>query len=187
MATTRSETLGDPPTSPRLESALVWMVVLFAGQANLFARSLDSWEMAAAPILYLGFHLFVAWKSKSGFDKSWLVVVGAFTTLFLLQTWSSGVLNPRFWGVYVLMFTGSYLCLRIMGWRYFDRFESVVAKLALLSLPLWTIQMLLPGVTRTVVETLQPFPSSVTHGGFNAIVYSIQESTHAIPRNCGFA
>lgn len=187
MATTRSEPPLPASVQPRLESALVWMVVLFAGQANVFARSLDSWEMVAAPILYLGFHLFVAWKSRAGFDRSWLVVVGTFTALLLVQTWTSGVLNPRFWGVYVLMFTGSYLCLRIMGWRYFHEFESVVTKLALLSLPLWTIQMLLPGLTRNVVETLQPFPPAVTHGGFNAIVYSMQDSTHAIPRNCGFA
>lgn len=163
------------------------MVVLFAGQANVFARSLDSWEMLAAPILYLGFHLFVAWKTRSGFDTSWLVVVGAFTGLVALQTWSSGVLNPRFWGIYVLMFTGSYLCLRIMGWRFFERFESVVTKLALVSLPLWMLQMLFPGTTRSLIETLQPFRPEVTQGGFNAIVYSMQDSTHAIPRNCGFA
>lgn len=187
MATTRSEALDDASTSPRLETALVWMVVLFAGQANVFARSLDSWEMVAAPILYLGFHLFVAWKSRAGFDRSWLIVMGCFTTLFLAQTWTSGVLNPRFWGVYVLMFTGSYLCLRIMGWRYFDRFESVVTKLALLSLPLWSIQALFPGLSRAVLETLQPFRSTVTQGGYNAILYSMQESTEAIPRNCGFA
>lgn len=178
---------GEPSRSDRMEHWLVWLVVLYAGQANVFARSIDSWEMIASPILYLGAHLFFAWKRGLGFNRDWLIVCGAFTLHFALVTKSQNAFNPRFWGIHILMFTSAYVCLRGMGARFFQHFETVVTRLALIALLFWSVQVVAQAPLRAVLGMLEPFRSVVTEGGVNVLVYSLQDKAGSIPRNCGFA
>lgn len=170
-----------------IEPALAWVTVLFAGNASTFARSLDGWTMPAAPILYILLHIILAWKYQVKFGRRYLFLVGGFTLYFVATTIKYHELHPRFWGIYVLTFTGTYVIVNSLGFRFFILLESCVVVLSQIGLIFWVAQILAPNVVWAVLQVSEIFPSRVTLGGFNNVLYSMQAHSERIPRNCGFA
>lgn len=177
----------ETPDHGWIEKLVVWTIVLFAGQANIFTRSLGALTVVAAPILFLGIHLALAWKAQVRFDRKYVLVVGGFSFYFLLSTLKYRELHPLFWWIYVMSFSCVFIVLRSMRERFFEIFEDVLTKLTVLALFLWGVQLVAPGPLRSLLTSLEIFRSTVTIGGVNAILYSMQFPHESIPRNCGFA
>jgi hypothetical protein len=186
--------VADPDSSPLespsigwLEKIAIWTTVFFAGNANQFARSLDSWAILAAPIGYLCLHIALAWKKRIKFGSRFLILIGGFTLYFVASTIQAGEFHSRFWAIYVLIFSCCYVLVNALGRELYESLEKSVVWLSGIALFLWLVQIALPSVLVALIRAMAIFPSTVTAKGVNGIIYSVQTTAERIPRNCGFA
>jgi len=170
-----------------LEWTVVWIIILFGGNANSMARSLGSWELTAAPALFLGIHLTLAIKKRISADWRILGVLLGFGAYFVATTVKYGEMHPRFAGAYFIYFICVFIALRALGDSLFYCFEKVIYWLSCIGLVFWVLQIVASGAVRSILTALAPFRSVVTEGGVNAVFYTMQFQTFSIPRNCGFA
>lgn len=169
------------------EKIIVLTHLFFAASANQFSRSLDSWAMPAAPLLFVLIHVVFSWRKRIKFTRSYYYVICGYVVYSVLVGIKFEAFHPRFIGIYFIYLHCSYITLQGMREKYFYVFEWIVSKLAVVSLIMWALQIAAPSMVRKILVSLELFPSIVTLGGVNGIIYTIQNTQDRIPRNCGFA
>jgi hypothetical protein len=183
-----------------LEYLVVGILIFYAGKANEFVRSIESWSDPlglALPIISVAVLAII--KGIEMNYKYWLFVIG-FSLYFLASTLKFSELHPRFFLNIIISFTVAYIIVSGLRYRFFKIYEEIIFYLCLAALAFWTMINLFPS---TFIEFLRNFEfSGQGEGGgnvdFNIIFFTVNNyittPDHIINlagvslyRNAGFA
>jgi len=183
-----------------MEYLVVGILIFYAGKANEFVRSIDSWENPVGLLLPIA--SVVAFAFVKGVQmnyKYWLFII-IFSLYFLASTVKFGELHPRFFLNTIINFTLAYVIVSGLRYRFFKIYEEIIFCLCLVALALW---MMMNVFQLTFIEFLRNFEFySQTDGGgnvdFNIIIFTVNDYINtpdhiintggiSLYRNAGFA
>jgi hypothetical protein len=184
-----------------LEYFYLFVIIIYAGQANTFVRStsLSDNVIGYSLPIFLSFILLIKWRIS--LDKNFYKIVLGFLVYFIALTAKYHEIHLSIFLGFFFLFFIVYALVKVLNINFFIIYESLIFYLALISLGMWAIQTALGGDTLlnlfNRIPGIQNF-SYVTGGdgrvnGVNVIIYSVQASASSllynfqIPRNCGFA
>ena len=167
-------------------------IIIFAGGATMFARSfcvLGTLSNAFAILITLAF----VWKNRVRFNTKFVSVCIVFTLFAILTFIQNGRLSLMWltiwWQNFVIVYA---LCYHFQN-RIFTVYETIIYHLSIISLVMWGLYLVMPGVVDTIVSVLQ-FSQSYTEyvNAKNMIVYTLLDVERenefvSLPRNSGYA
>jgi len=182
-----------------LEYFLVFILIIYGGDASDFTGALENWDnligflLPIIPVMVLGFIKGVR------FNHKYLLLLLGFTIYFVATTIVFKELHPRFFGIYIIKFTIVYVVMSGLGVRFFKIYEDILYYLCIIGITFWLIMNLAP---TTFIEFLRNFEFSSQQPGanvdFNVIIYTVNDfillpdsivniGSIKIFRNAGFA
>lgn len=182
------------------EYFVVFLLVIYAGNASIFVQALENWDNIAGLMLPLiSVSVLAIIKGTQFSFKYWLFIFG-FTIYFAISTFKFGELHPRFYGIQIINFTLAYIVISSLRFRFFLIYENILYYLCIIALGFWVLQNMFP---TTFVEILRSFEFSSQRDvngnvDFNTIVYTVSNFDFAnenyilfgklhLIRNAGFA
>jgi hypothetical protein len=172
----------------------VLVLIIYAGGANTFVRAQELDEPLALflPLILSGI---LALQRKIVFNKQIYSLLFCYLFYFIFSTIKYKEIHPAFFALFLIKFLVAYITIKALKSRLFMIYELLMYYLAIISIFMWVVQF-------SGGDSLYSFASkipnilkfsSVTGGGINLLLYSVQPSSwllvsgSAIPRNCGFA
>jgi len=152
-------------------------LIIYAGSATVFVRSLNTWEDIVGLLFICLFTLFYSIKDKIRLNKSFYFLVLSFLIYGLASTVKFGEVHPRFVSVYIISFWIAYICITSLKFRFFIIYEKIVYYLCIISLFFWLILQLIPDQLNNLINSLafsEPGSSNVKS---NIIFYTINDVT----------
>lgn len=178
------------------EYIYVLMLMLYAGRSIIFFESPSITENSLGVLLPVIMSSVLAFRWRLIFTKEFYALLFLFALYFLAISIKFYVIQPSFIITYYFIFFTVFVAVRALKFKIFLIYEKILYSLAIVSLVLWSFQVLAGGdflfSIFARIPSLQAM-SFVSGDGISAIVYSIQpfETTiinnHTIARNCGFA
>lgn len=179
---------------PKLLYAYFFMIVIYAGMATPFTRSMMSYnESPIAFLVPIIFTLFIVLKYKVSFSSR-----GFYRTIGVLLLWVFLQLIKYNAFPYTLTFflfynvTIAYILVQLYGVHIFILYEKIVVWLSIVAIIGWILTVVLPGPFTNIMQALDIGTSR--QGGTieaNAILYSLTNngyySQYFLPRNSGFS
>jgi hypothetical protein len=177
------------------EYLCIFVLIIYAGRANKFVEPFsfqDNLVGFLIPIALCGI-LVLRWKVL--FDKNFFLLILGFAIYYLAISIKYRVIQPTYFISYFFIFFIVYSVVKSLRYDLFRIFERLIFFLAIISLMMWSIQIVLGGdnllYLLSNISGIDLF-SYVSGNGLSALIYSIQPSYAsllygAIPRNCGFA
>lgn len=173
----------------------VFVMIIYAGMANEFVRSFGT-EKPMAVVLPVTLSFILALKYKITLNKKiYLLLLGYVIYNFVLALKFKAI-YPIFFGYLVINFLITYITVKALKLSFFVIYEKLLYFLTVIALVLWLIQISMGGdnllLLLSRIPSIETF-STVTWGGLNIIIYSVQpiinliSSNSTIARNCGFA
>ena len=174
----------------------VFVLVIYAGRANIFAESGSFKENAIGVLIPIALSGIMALRWKVLFDLKFYLLIFGFTIYFLGISAKYTEFHPTFFLNYFFKFFVVCIAIKALRINLFKIYELVLYYLSLIALFFWSIQTILGG--DTLYSYFSRIPgislfSYVSGNGLNAIIYSVQPTTSSIiynfmlPRNSGFA
>lgn len=184
--------------SNTIDKLYVFLLIIYAGNATIFVRSLNSWENIIGLFLPILFAVIVSIKNRISVSRKLLFLIIGYAIYNFLLTIKFQTIHPRFFGIYLINFSLAYVAFSSLKFRFFKIYEDILLYLCIIALFFWGIQLLIPNTLSQVFDIIsfsQPGSGNVSS---NIIVYTIGNSSAAggatlnfgfisLVRNSGFA
>lgn len=179
-----------------LEYLYVLMLMLYAGRATTFFESLYITDNPIGVLIPVIFSGVLAFKHKLFFNSRFYVLLFVFALYFIAISIKYYVIQPTFIITYYILFFITYTAVRVLKFDLFKIYEQILFYFAIISLFLWSVQVVLGGDALFSIFSRSAYLKSISFvsgEGINAFIYSIQPyattliNEHTIARNCGFA
>jgi hypothetical protein len=95
-----------------LDYLFVFILIIYAGKATVFVRSLESWENILGLVLPLILTVYLAYVKKVKFSKDFYFLFIGFFVYFVLSSLKFEQIHPRFFGIYLINFYIAYVAIR---------------------------------------------------------------------------
>lgn len=160
---------------------MVFVLIHMSSSASVIALS----DLALGIVASLTIIAFLARRNK--FDRLFLVFTWVYILLsigyFLKFGWINFTASARIY----LKIVYAYMTIKMVGEHFFHYFSDVVAKLALISIPLFALQLYMPEQMLAWNGFLEPLIPQVVKGGAeysNSILFTV--NIWGLDRNSGF-
>ncbi len=173
-----------------LDYLFVFILVIYAGKATVFVRSLESWENILGLILPIIFTLYLAYVKRVKFSKGFYFLFIGFFAYFVLSSIKFNQIHPRFFGIYLINFYIAYVAIRSFKMRFFIYYENVIYFLCIISLLFWVVNFLVPSQLASFLRVVSFSEPGAPNVESNIIFYTLNvqnEDSLAFSRNAGFA
>jgi hypothetical protein len=195
LSINRESTMSNTQRITFFEYLYVFVMLIYAGRANIFVESASFSENPVGVLLPVVLSVILALRWKVAFDSRFFLLIFGLGLYFMAISLKYTMIQPTFFIVYFFIFFIVYVVIRALKYNLFKIYERLVFYLAILGLFFWVVQIVLGG--DTLYDLIGRISSRefsyVTGEGLNAVLYSIQPSftsllyDFSIPRNCGFA
>jgi hypothetical protein len=191
---TAAEAATQKPGLP--EYVYVLMLILLAGRATSFFESSyigDNPVWTIIPVIFSGI---IAFRWKVFFNAQFYGLLFIFAVYFIAVSIKFYVIQPTFLITYYFLFFIAYVAVRSLKFDLFVMYEKLLYYFAIISLVMWSVQVVLGGDTVYNIFARSAYlrsVSMVSGDGVSAIFYSVQPyattliNNYTISRNCGFA
>jgi len=178
----------------------VFIVIFYAGKANLFVIAIESWSNILGLVLPIATIAALGLIKGIHFNYKFLLLILGYFLYTVASAIKFGEFHPRFFAINLIKFTMAFVVIGSLRMRFFRIYEDILYYLCLIAISFWFIQNIIPSI---FIESLRNFEFS-TQGpikgnvDFNTIVYTVPNFKLApdsimhfggIPvyRNAGFA
>jgi hypothetical protein len=178
-----------------LDYLFVFILVIYAGKATTFVRSLETWENIWGLLFILSFTVAFAFRQNVGITVKFIYLILGFTIYFLALTLEFQEIHPRFFGIYLINFYIAFVSISSLKKKFFVIYEHVLYYLCLIALIFWAIQQVIPNEFASILKTLAFLEPGAGNVESSIIIYTINNvvAYHfnflglPICRNSGFA
>lgn len=185
--------LTDNSRITRLNYLYLFCIIIYAGSATEFARSLGNIATVGNAFALLLTIIFIV-KKQIIFNRRYLCSLVVFTVYAVATFIANKLINPLWLSQWYIWLTIAYVICQCYGKRLFVIYETIIYHLCIVALVFWGIYIIFPSLITSIVSILQ-FNNSYTDDvqSKNMIVYTLMEESRAlnnfvkIPRNAGFA
>ncbi len=161
---------------------LVLLLLLIGSKANVVALS----DVTLFAGFLVSIHVFI--KRQLTLDKPVFFIVLAYVVLCGLYFWQFGWINvTSSFRVLIKLLLG-YTVIKIVQEDFFLLFEKIIVRLALISIPLYLIQLVAYSELKSVVGWFEQLSSALNYRGewyVNSFVFTMNDN--GMFRNSGFA
>ena len=173
---------------------LLYIVILLAGGATVFARGFGDITHISTWIV-LALCTIIMYKRRIKLNRHFFLAVGVFMLYAIATTINNMVVNPLWISKWILFFFFSYIICQELQNKLFATIETIIVQLSIVSLLLWTIQIISPNTIHWLVKTFEfskPFNEEADLVG-NMIFFTLTTNYNSfnefflISRNSGFA
>lgn len=182
----------------KLDYLFVFLLIIYAGSATVFVRSLNTWEDLVGLIFICSFTLFYELKNKIGLKKNFNFLILSFIIYSFALTLKFGEAHYRFLGVYIISFWITYICVTTLKSRFFIIFEDIMFYLCIISLFFWVLHQIIPDQFAIFIESIAFSEPGSGNVKANIIFYTINNLAELLDyviefgpfkliRNAGFA
>ena len=170
------------------------MVVLYAGLATVFTRDLGNLTTLGNAV-GLGVTILLMIRHRITVDRKFGRVIMVFLIYGLLTTVNQGRFSFLWLTKWPILFLIAYVLCHDLKNKLFTTIETVIFILAIISLVLWSIQIVSPSTIHNIVKSFEfsvPFSEEATIEG-NMLVFTLNSNYYEkeffglLPRNAGFA
>lgn len=180
-----------------LDQLFVFMLIIYAGSATAFVRSMASWENLIGLFLPIIFALIIGFWHRINISRNFIYLVLGYTLYNFILTIKFQAIHPRFFGIYLISFLIAYITIAALRYRFFIYYERILYFLAIIALVFWGIHIITPVALSNILSQLSFKPGS-SNVDSNIIIYTINnlstiEATNinigglSLVRNSGFA
>jgi len=157
------------------EYFVVFVFIIYAGNATEFVRAIDNWDNPIGLMLPILSIAGLGFIRGVRFNHKFLIFIIGFTIYFAASTLKFGELHPRFFGIFLIKIFVAYILISTLGFRFFKIYEDILYYLCIIGISFWIVLNLIPD---TFVEFLRNFEFSNQgpvkgNVDFNTIVYTI--------------
>lgn len=155
----------------------IFILIIYAGNATVFVRSLNTWEDISGILFICLFTLFYGIKNKIRLSKSFNILVISFIIYTVALTIKFGEAHYRFLGIYLISFWIAYITITALKSRFFIIFEEIMYYLCIISLFFWSILQLIPDQLSNLLDSLAFSEPGSGNVKTNIIFYTINDVT----------
>ena len=159
-----------------LDYLFVFILIIYAASATNFARSLNTWEVLESLFFIICFTLYYAYRNTTIFSKNFYYVLSGFTFYFILLTIKFKELHPRFWGIYIISFIITYVCITNLKHQFFIIYEEILYYLSSIALFFWIIYQVFPSGLTNLIDTIAFYKAGSDNVKSNIIIYTINNA-----------
>lgn len=160
-----------------LDYIFVFILIIYAGSATVFVRSLNTWEDTSGLLFICLFTLFYSIKNKIRLSKSFNLLVISFLIYAIASTVKFGEAHYRFVGIYLISFWIAYITITTLKSRFFIIFEEIMYYLCIISLFFWSFQQLIPDQLNNLIDSLEFSEPGSGNVKSNIIFFTINDVT----------
>jgi len=165
----------------RAEDFLVVLVVLISAQGNIIAIS------DGLLFFTLGFAYYLFKKKKNKIQSNFFIFTLAYGVITFIYYLKFGWINPSSTLRAYLKILTAYLTVYVLKDSLFQKFETIIFRFALISLPLYAIQLVAYQNLKGIIglpESIFPFLDYRSNWYVNSVFFTLNDD--AISRNSGF-
>lgn len=160
-----------------LDYIFVFILIIYAGSATVFVRSLNTWEDIVGLLFICSITFFYGIKNKIRLNKAFYMLAISFLIYSVALTIKFREVHPRFVGIYLISFWIAYITIATLKSRFFIIFEEIMYYLCIISLFFWSLQQLNPDQLSDLIDSIAfSEPGSINVKG-NIIFYTINDVT----------
>ena len=180
-----------------IDYLFIIMLIIFAGSANSFTRSFETWDQILGLILPIALTSYLALTNKIKISKEFLYLIMGFLCYSLMLTYKFKELHPRFIGVYLISFYISYITISHFKAYFFILFHNLIYIFCVISLCFWVTQQILPNELNSIMQMLLHMDVEGLNIKSNVLIYTINSKEisdltdtsflgFSVTRNSGF-
>tara|TARA_B110000211_G_scaffold61909_1_gene70254 strand:- start:8 stop:1279 length:1272 start_codon:yes stop_codon:yes gene_type:complete len=181
-----------------INNFFVFILLIYAGRASVFVRSIDSWEnIYGLLFIIISTQLFTIYH-KVGLKISFVYLIAGFSIYFILVTIKFNQFHPRFYFIYFIGFYITYVIIKALKHHFFLIFENVLVLLCKISLGFWIFLIFSPSSLYQLFNSLAFLTPGTEGVASNIIIYTLNARTImeqvsfeignlSIYRNAGFS
>jgi hypothetical protein len=174
------------------------MLIVFAGSANNFTRSLQTWDEILGVILPVALTIYLSLTNKIKISKEFLYLIMGFLWYSLMLAFKFEELHPRFIGVYLISFYISYITISHFKAYFFILYHNFIYIFCVISLCFWVTNQILPNELNSIMQMLSSMDTERLNIESNILIYTINSKEisdltntsflgFSVTRNSGFA
>lgn len=193
-------TLSNKKSIVYLEYFAVFLIIFYAGNANKFVRSFESWSNLIGLLLPVITIAALGLIKGVQFNHKFLLLLIGYFLYSVASTIKFGEVHPRFIGINILKFSIAYVLISSLRTRFFSIFEQILFYLSLIAILFWILHNTIPDAFVSFLEKIEFSTQGEEKGSIrlNAIVFTVSNydivSDHIVNfgslqlfRNSGFA
>ncbi len=184
--------------SSTLDHLFVFMLIIYAGSATVFVRSISNWENLLGLFLPIAFTLLIAFWHRVKFSYNFIYLIVGYIAYNIIITLKFSTFHPRFFGIYLISFFIAYVAITALKIRFFIYYEKIIFYLSCISLVFLAIQILAPSALASLLSEISFSQPGSPNVESNIIVYTVNNVAMlsnssmnigglSIIRNSGFA
>ena len=159
-----------------LDYLFVFIFIFYAASATTFARSINTWAVVESLFFMISFTLYYAYRNRTSFSTNFYYLLGGFALYFFLLTIKFHELHPRFFGIYIVSFFMTYVCIAKLKHRFFFIYEEVLYYLSSIALFFWILYQVFPSALTNFIDTIAFSKAGSENVRSNIIVYTINNA-----------
>ena len=185
-------------SSRTLDQLYVFMLIIYAGSATVFVRSISNWENMIGLLLPIVFTSIIAFWHRVKISNNFIYLLVGYLAFNIIVSLKFHTIHPRFFGIYLISFVIAYITISALQIRFFLYYERIIVYLSCISIFFLIIQILAPGALGNLfyqISFSQPGSPNVES---NIVVYTINNTAMlngsniyiggiSLVRNSGFA
>ncbi|MBE9466619.1 hypothetical protein ACFP1I_12105 [Dyadobacter subterraneus] len=167
---------------------LTGLMIIYAGGATTFVRSLETWEELLGLLLPVTVALFCLINKRIRLSSNFYKFLILFSVYFIITSIIFDSLHPRFFSIYVTSFLIAYVIINLLGEKFLLVYQNILYFLCITSIIFWLLHVLIPGPFISLLNAI-PFSKPATDNvDVNILIYTINnEQLGSVTRNAGFA
>jgi hypothetical protein len=182
-----------------INTAFIFIIIIFAGQATEFTRSIQSWDNISGLAFIIITTFIFASYNKVGIKRKIIHLIVGYSIYFILVTIKFTVFHPRFFAIYLGCIFITYVLIEALQYQFFVIFEKILVQLCKISIGFWVLSIIFPfnffGSFMDLFSFFEPGAGNVRS---NIIFYTLNSNTIyeqvtvkignlSINRNAGFS
>lgn len=184
----------DNTTTTKFNYFYLFCIVIFAGNATAFARSLGN-PIALGNAIALLLSFLFCYKNKIVIKKNFIYTIIAYSIYAVLTFINNNLMSPMWYCQIVTFLFIAYIICQGYKKSFFVLYETIIYHLSIIAIIFWSVYLIAPGVIETVVSIFQ-FDKSYSEEAIdskNMIIYTLLSEDRQtnnyinLLRNAGFA
>jgi hypothetical protein len=166
-----------------IKDLYLFVVILYSGMAIPFFRNQEGLIL----LWLLG--LFIFFRPSKSISKNLLIALGVWTTYFIINTIIIKSFHPFFYGTYVAKIMIAYWLISYHKTYIFIKFENIIFKLTVLSLIIYSIQLIAPVFVYQLMKLISlsdDLFSNIPYASNGLYTFHQRSLAETFPRNSGF-
>lgn len=181
-----------------LDYLFVFVLIIYAGSATVFVRSISNWENLVGLALPILISTLVAFWYRVKISGKFALLLLGYLIYNLILTLKFNAIHPRFFAIYLISIFIAYITISALRLRFFIYYEKIIFILSIISIIFWVLHTLAPDAIRNLLFQFsfsQPGSPNVESNVIFYTVNNLESSEYtninifgiSLIRNSGFA